>query len=105
MSSCSLARDLTIALRASKQGARSELEVHSSLFLALRSAHTSSRGLVAGTYFRLGRVSGTSPLKGLHAGTCYTSKEQNLRRFHLNLGKRRGEKGVVLNSETEVTKF
>ena len=90
MSSCSLAKDLTIALRASKQGARSELEVYSSLFLALRSAHPN--GLVAGTCFRLGRVSGTSPLKGLHAGTCYTSKEQNFGRFHLNLGKRRGEK-------------
>ena len=40
------------------------------------------QGLVRCRVYTMGQVAGTSPLKGLHAGTCYTSKQQNLGRFH-----------------------
>ena len=53
----------------------------------------------------MGQVAGTSPLKGLHAWTCYTLKQQNLGRFHWNSGKRRDVKGAVQNSETKFTKL
>ena len=53
----------------------------------------------------MGQVTGTSPLKGLHVGTCYTSKSQNLGCFHGNSGKPRDVKGAVQNSETEFTKL
>ena len=33
-----------------------------------------SQGLVRCRVYTMGRVEGTSPLKGLHAGTCYTLK-------------------------------
>ena len=32
------------------------------------------QGLVHCRVYTMGQVAGTSPLKGLHAGTCYTSK-------------------------------
>ena len=32
------------------------------------------QGLVRCRVYTMGQVAGTSPLKGLHAGTCYTSK-------------------------------
>ena len=40
------------------------------------------QGLVRCRVYTMGQVAGTSPLKGLHAGTCYTSEQQNLGRFH-----------------------
>ena len=32
------------------------------------------QGLVRCRVYTMGQVAGTTPLKGLHAGTCYTSK-------------------------------
>ena len=32
------------------------------------------QGLVRSRVYTMGQVAGTSPLKGLHAGTCHTSK-------------------------------
>ena len=53
----------------------------------------------------MGQVAGTSPLKGFTRGDLLHIEITKFRRLHRNLGKRRDEKGVVLNSETEVTKF